>query len=136
MRPPRGMTTTTMNRGAIRLAGTYVVIDGGDCAQKLVRRQGGTAWKFHTPFSFTNAISKRELLDECPLQPGRRRLDRRLAREHAFRLQFPFVNLVAAGGVKFVKVRTSEADICQPRLLRLGDDSVDASGLIAKLHAQ
>ena len=51
------MTTTTMNRGEIRLAGTNVVIDGSDCAQDLVRRQGGTAWKFHAPFSFTNAIT-------------------------------------------------------------------------------
>src|SRR5947199_7283718 len=55
MRRPRGMTTTLMKRGEIRLAGTNVVINERDSAQTLAGRQGGSVrsthrWKFsHAP---------------------------------------------------------------------------------------
>ncbi len=55
----------------------------------------------------------------------------------AFLAELPFVNSVAAGGVKDVHPRTAEAKVgWMAGSSRHGDDEVHAAGLIADLDSQ
>src|SRR5258708_22484135 len=69
-------------------------------------------------------------------KPGRGRLDWLAKAQHAFDPGFALIDLVAARHEKRVEIRTTEDDVRQPFVLRLGDDAVDAPGLVAELESQ
>jgi hypothetical protein len=63
------------------------------------------------------------------------RLDRCIGGAHTFHSGLAFEDLVAAAHVEFIEVRAAEYDIGQPLALRLGNDAIHATGLIAELDA-
>src|SRR6266849_6246257 len=80
-------------------------------------------------------VSRRRPLN-CPKsKPGCGRLDWLAEAEHAFGPGFALIDSVAARHEERVELRTTEDDVRQPFVLRLGDDAVDAPGLVAELES-
>src|SRR5688572_18047717 len=71
---------------------------------------------------------------ESALQPGSGRFNRRLKREHSLRFRLALKNLVAVGHIELVEGGPAKDGVGQRASLRLRDDGIDPSCLVAHLQ--